>query len=120
MELDFGTNAIEDYFNVDGNATKTTARKTEAIALAGDIIDSVLRMSPYQYRLPIADSSAATPKIIKHIASVLATVWGYDTTGARDKDQSGHPVHMLESRRTWALDMLERIRTGIIKLDAVC
>jgi hypothetical protein len=120
MELDFATNAVADWSSPDGNAAKAALRITAAIAMAGEEIDGVLRGSKYEYSLPIGEASDGTvPVLIMHIATVLATVWLYDTMGARDKDKSGKPYHQLESRRAWAQETLEKIRVGTIRLEAV-
>lgn len=121
MKDDFGTNAVNDYSSIDGDATAATRRITEAIAIAGDEIDASLRKSTHSYRLPILDASdgTSTPLLIKHIATVLATVWLYDSLGARDRDKAGQPFHALEPRRAWARETLKQIRRGEIVLDAL-
>lgn len=119
LELVFGTNSIDAWADLDGNATKKASRITEAIAQAGEEIDAVLRTTVYSNQLPIADSGAATPRMIKNIAAVLAAVWLYDAQGCRDRDKDGRPFHNLEFKRQWALEKLEQIRSNQIKLDAV-
>jgi len=119
MELVFGTNAISDWADLDGDATKKASRITEAIAQAGEEIDAVLRTTTYSNQLGIADAAGSTPRMIKNIAAVLAGVWLYDGQGCRDRDKDGRPFHNLEFRRQWAMDKLEQIRTGQIQLNAV-
>lgn len=120
MELVFGTNSIDGWADLDGDADNKASRITEAIAMAGEEIDAVLRGTRYSNQLPIADQSGTTPRLVKNIAAVLAGVWLYDGQGCRDRDKDGRPFHNLEFRRQWATDRLEQIRTGAITLDAVC
>lgn len=121
LDLDYGENAVTDYATIDGVAASATTRKTEAIALAGEWIDAVLRSSKYEYRLPITDTDTAdTPVLINRIARALAMIYIYDSGGARKMNQAGDPVHQYEFRRQWALEILEQIRTGTLRLNAVC
>ena len=69
MELLFGTTSLSTWADLEGDGTKTAARIIEAIAMAGEEIDAVLRTTGYSNRLAIADASAATPRLIKNIAA---------------------------------------------------
>jgi hypothetical protein len=120
LGLDYGDNALTDYATIDGDSDNATTRQTEAIVLAGEWIDAALRVSKYQYKLPITDPSGSTPVLINRIARALAMCYIYDSGGARKMNQAGEPVHQYEFRRGWALEMLEQIRTDKLRLDALC
>lgn len=119
MEHAFGTNSIDSWADLDGDATKKATRITEAIAIADEEIDGVLRGTQFSNQLAIASAAGATPTLIKYISVVLAAVWLYDGQGCRDRDKDGRPFHNLEFRRQWARETLEKIRSGQIVLDAV-
>lgn len=120
MELEFGATNIADWANIDndGNATTKSARITEAIAVASEEIDEVLRTTGYLVSSVQADGDG-TPKAFNRLARVLAGLWLYESRGATDYARDGTPHHGHAWRRQWAHDYLERIRSGAIKIDAL-
>lgn len=98
------------------DSTAIATRVTAAIAFADAYIDSVLRTTGY--KVPVQTDAGAVPTLIENLSAVLAGVWLYEATGAKDIDpRTGQAVHRLTFRKTAAEQMLEGIRVGRLKLD---
>lgn len=123
VEYLFGKNQTAAWAAFDGDTAYAAARKTAAIAHAGEEIDAVLRVSKYSNNLPISvytGTTTITPPLIRDIAAVLAGLWLYDGLGLKDRDEEGRPFGVYEYRRQWARETLAQIREGLIDLGAVC
>jgi hypothetical protein len=116
----FGSNAVTKWATVDSTdgSTERTARITRAIAYAGDKIDDILRTT--SYKIPVANTAGLVPTTIENIAAVLAGVWMFQIRGVEDiQMREGTPIHRHFFTYKDALDTLEAIRTGRVKIDAV-
>ncbi|MFZ5832444.1 MAG: phage protein Gp36 family protein [Planctomycetota bacterium] len=120
LDLEFGAANITRWADLDndGNSTKIAARKAWAHARAQTEIDSLLRES--RYRLPLADANGDTPDLIAQVAAMIAGVMLYEGRGTRSIDgQQGRPVHPYTAKSFEARRILDEIRTGTRKLDAI-
>jgi len=116
----FGTANINSYGTIDegDGSTEITSRVTRAIAWASAEIDDFARLG--EYTIPLADSSGSTPTTIEHLATVLAGVWLYENQGVLDwAPNTNQPTHRYGYMKRWARMMLQEIRDGKRKLDAV-
>lgn len=120
IELEYGATNVDEWADIDNddNATTKAARIAEAIALAGEEIDEVLRMANFKLSAVAADGSG-TPKTINRLARVIAGLWLYEGRGAQDYTRDGTPMHGHWWRRQWAENYLDEIRRGVRKLDAM-
>ena len=116
MDLFFGSLNITAWANInkDDNSTTITNRKAEAIAVADDMIDDVLRTTPYSYALPLS----TVPPRIRDLSRKIAGLWLFESTGAYDIDNEGKPVHRFVFVRRDADQTLADIRDGKIKISA--
>lgn len=117
MKNVYGTTAINEWANIDGDGTTSTARKTYALAAADAEIDDMAAEAGYD--IPLQTSAGATPTSIAHLADALAGLLLYEATGARDVDaRTGTPVHPFAWKRQWVYDVLGQIRTKQRRLNA--
>jgi hypothetical protein len=117
IEKVYGTTNVGKWadINNDANATTKSGRITEAIDVASEEIDDVLRL--LDVRIPAVTAAGATPPTIKHLAAVLAGLWLYEARGAEDYNRNGTIRHGHAWRRDWADNYLNMIATGKRKLD---
>lgn len=102
----------------DGDATKIANRKDRARVVAKARIDDVLRDTAYG--VPIQSAAGTVPVTIVDLEARLAGVWLYENRGVVDFDiRSGQPYHRLSFVRRDTQRVLEEIRTGKRKLEAV-
>lgn len=121
IEAIFGANSVSKWadMNNNQNSTQITARITQAIAEADEIINGRLRGT--SYRLPLLSASGTslvTPTLVTHVAAVLAGLWLHDPRGAIDVGGEGVP-HALSYWKGWAYKVLDEIALGNIRLDAM-
>ena len=120
VEAVFGTTNVEQWATLDDGdgAAEITARITAAILYADAQIDDIARLSPY--RTPLQDDDRNTPTTIMKLSAKLAGIELYEARGSQDfNPQTGMPYHRLAFQATRAKRLLEAIRTGQVKLDAV-
>lgn len=120
IELEFGADNVAEWADIDNDASAGTkaARIAEALLVADEQIDEVLRMTSLKLAATQADG-AGTPKTINRLARVIAGLWLYEARGAVDYTRDGTPMHGHWWRRKWADDYLEKIRSGAIQIDAI-
>ncbi len=116
MDLFFGSANIDEWADIDNddNATTIANRKTEAIAVADDTIDDVLRTTALSGSLPLS----TVPTRIKDLSRKLAGLWLYESRGAFDEDSEGNPIHRWMWLDKKCNQVLDDIRTGNIKTSA--
>jgi len=119
VDTRFGGDNIDEWLDIDNDADATVraARVAKGIEMASDEIDNILRRTCYL--IPIQDASGTAPGDVVQIAAALAGVWIYEARGSTDFARDGSPVHGQSWHRQWALDQLEAIRSGRIRIDAV-
>lgn len=122
IELIFGTTNVSAAdgwadINKDANATTISDRIDQAIAVASERIDDVLRLSPYGAAYT---NAAGTQSVtITDLAAKLAGIWLYETKGAYDMDpQSRRPIHRFGFMKRDAERRLREIREGLVRIDA--
>lgn len=108
--------AVDAWADVDETGS-TVARRAEAITVASEEIDSIMRQSPF--RVPLQQADGTVPALIKHICVALAGVWLYELRGVEVDQTTRQPLHRLMYKRMWALQVLEEIRTGKRKVGLV-
>ncbi|MFQ5492319.1 MAG: phage protein Gp36 family protein [Phycisphaerae bacterium] len=120
IELEFGATNVAKWADIDndGDATTKSNRITEAIAIADEEIDEVLKNTAMKISLTQADGSG-TPKTINRLARVIAGLWLYESRGAEAYTRDGTPQHGHYWRRAWVERYLEELRSGTRKLDAL-
>lgn len=111
----FGTSNITTWATLtsgDSEATRT-ARITEAIAVASDELDEVLRTAgggAYEGKLPIS----TVPDSVTDKVAIRAGLWLYGFRATDDfGDSTGYPQWMWKQYRTW----LNEVHTGYRKLE---
>jgi len=120
IELEFGATNVGEWADIDNDASAPTkaARIAEAILVADEEIDEILRLTQFRLAATQADGSG-TPKTINRLARVIAGLWLYEARGAVDYTRDGSPKHGHWWRREWADKYLEQLRSGERKLDAL-
>jgi phage gp36-like protein len=114
MKKRFGTATVVAWANLE-DATGASARYTQAIAIASEHIDDVLRKS--KYRIPLVKpSGSGTPVIIGEIADILGGMWLFDAKNAASKTPG---QERYQREREWAEQTLLAIQTGAIEIDAL-
>ena len=121
VEYRFGTTNLSTYLDMDGDAdaAKKTARMTAAIAAVGAEFEDVLRITQHATSLPVKDSSGAYPTSVVDWVAWAAGIWVYEANGVLDTDKEGTPIHKYTFRKLWCDKVLEEVRTGKRRLDAV-
>lgn len=119
IEAVFGVDNVELYADLDNDddSGKITARIAQAISVASEEIDDLMR--GLHYRLPLATAGGTTPTSIANLAAHLAGLWLYESRGAVDLDREGSPVHRLRYLREWTDRVINDIQSGRRKLDAM-
>jgi len=120
IELEFGATNVGEWADIDNDANATTKsnRIAEAILVSDERVNEVLRMTSLRVAAIQADG-AGTPKTINRLARVIAGLWLYEARGAVDYTRDGTPQHGHYWRRAWAEEYLEKIRSGVIQIDAI-
>lgn len=85
---------------------------TSAISMADDFIDDSLRGG----LISVIPFVAPVPATIVNIANNLAAVYLYEAKGVKDYDANGNVQHRLQYQKRWAMEQLDRVRRGTIKL----
>lgn len=115
-----GVENLKEWLDLDRDANTTTiaSRSTYLGVLADAIIDGKLSTSPYA--VPVeAPTATTTPTVIKMVSAILRGVLAIEAMGIEDYNpQSGRPVHKLSAMREWALQILDDVSEGRLKLDA--
>jgi hypothetical protein len=108
-----------NYDNLDDDpaAAAVTTNVTASATPAYAHINAALRCTPY--RVPSVNESGTADPILTDIEATLRGVWLYEGHGVSDRDPEGKPQHLLSAAKEDALNKLEQIRTGQLKLDAV-
>lgn len=116
IDLFYGSGNVTAWadINQDANATTIANRKAEAIAVADDEIDDVLRTTPLSGSLPLS----TVPTTIKDLSRKLAGLWLYESRGSYDVTSEGSPVHRWMFIRKMCEKTKREIRTGKIKTSA--
>lgn len=120
VETAFGTTNVELWATLDDgdDAAAITARITEAIVAADASIDDIGRLTAY--KVPFEAPNGETPTTIKKLSAKIAGLELYEPRGSEDfNPKTGMPYHRLSFIATRARRLLEAIRTGQVKLDAV-
>ncbi|MEN6534191.1 MAG: phage protein Gp36 family protein [Bryobacteraceae bacterium] len=114
IETQFGRENVRKWadLNSSGVATEIAARVTLAITNADSLIDATLRDGLYS--VPFADP---VPTEIIVISTQLAGVDIYTSRGIEDTDAAGEEIHRLNGVHKKAMNTLNAIKAGRIKLD---
>jgi len=120
MELEFGAVNIAKWADVDadGDADKKANRIAEAILVADDELDELLRMTWLKVSATQADGSGV-PRTIVRLARRIAGLWLYESLGAVNYTRDGTPMHGWWWLRGWIEDYKNKIRDGLIDIDAL-
>lgn len=119
IEATFGVQSVAKWATLQTGYTaeQITARITQAIAVASEDIDDVLRFAGYE--IPCVNSSGTTPTTVLQLAADLAGVWLYESRGVDDVDASGNPRHRLQYHYERAQQKLQRIAARTIKINTL-
>lgn len=120
IEQIFGTENVDFWADLSGSdeASTKAARKEWARELATEMVDNILRGTPYA--VPAKSPSGSTPKTIVDLTARLAGLWLYEARGTDDMEfREGQPVHRLLMHRLYADKIIQEIRTGMLVLDAL-
>ena len=109
----FGADVVNKWCQVNGaDADDILVHQSVAITTAEDYIDAVLRDGIYD--VPF---TGTIPSMITNIATMLAGVNMYEAKGVLDwSPDTGQPQHRLHFQRAQAMDLLNNIRIGRVKL----
>jgi len=120
IELEFGAVNVADWANIDrdGSAVTKAARIAEAILVADDELDEVLRDTWLKITATQADGSGV-PKAIVRLARRIAGLWLYEGLGAVNYTRDGTPQHGFWWIRQWVDEYKERIRSGKVDINAL-
>lgn len=105
--------ALED----DYTAANITTRITQAIAVASEDIDDILRFAGFE--IPCVNSSGTTPTTILQICADLAGVWLYESRGIDDVGRDGSPLHKLKPFADRAWMRLDQIAKRTRKINTL-
>ena len=113
IEQTFGVKNVGVWSDLDNdqNAQTQATSITRAILVAGEIIDSHLSKTTYNF--PLENLAGDTPTLIEEVAATLAGIWLYESRGDVAFDpQSGQPLHRYRGKMDWAYRMLNELRDG--------
>lgn len=116
----FGSVNINKWADLENqqDSALITARIDRALVYADAVIDDTLRGGLYD--LPVVDKSSSTPTLIIDIATKVAAVWLYELRGSTDFDpKTGEVTHKLALHKKQSIDMLRRLKAGMMTLDAI-
>jgi hypothetical protein len=120
IELVFGTPNVsgnDGWADIEHDQSNISDRIDQAIAVASERIDDVLRLSPYG--AGYTNASGTRSVTITDLAARLAGIWLYETKGAYDVDpQSRRPIHRFGFMKRDAERRLREIREGLVRIDA--
>ena len=118
IENVFGVENVKTWSDLDNSGSADTTRITQAIAVADDRIDDVARV--IDYTVPLANASGSTPDTVKDLSATFAGIWLYEARGSQDYNpQTGEVLHRLEFKRDRSEMVLDNLRTGRIRIDAL-
>lgn len=120
IEARFGEANVFQWADLDNTRTAAdiTARITTALDQAESDVDDALRGGIYT--LPVANLGSVTPAAIVDAVAKMAAVWLYELRGVQDfNPDTGQAVHKLIYHKKRAEEMLQKIKTGQVMLDAV-
>lgn len=120
VESIFGTENVAQWADLDNDqdATNIATRIADAILDADAYIDDQMRMS--QYAIPLANSSAQTPRSIKRLSAAKAGLLLYEARGSMDVNEvTGAPIHRYAARAKEIDRMLDLYKSDRAGLDAV-
>jgi hypothetical protein len=120
IEAIYGVTNVATWADMDEDedATKIAARIALAISVADAEIDDFARL--IEKIIPLADADGTTPVTITNLAGTMAGIWLYEARGSQDFDQkTGAPYHRLAFKLEWVQRVLDQLRTGRRKIDAL-
>lgn len=110
----FGVAELKKWADREGtqDGSEIAAAIASALSDATEYVNDRLRGG--RYDLPFAP----IPPMIKDITRRRAATMLYEWRGATDYDAKGAPLDRLTVHRKWVEDMLNKLRAGVIRLDA--
>ena len=119
LNYEYGTANIQAWADMDGDANATKIANCIAwhIANADARIDDRLRRSNLSFNLPVTTDGTTVPPTLRHIAVQLVGYWLSKARGIRDYDDKGMPASKYWMDYRDALDTLERVAGGELKLE---
>ena len=119
MDDKFGANNIATWADRDNdsNPVEIASHKAAAIMFGDSELEGLL--CDTHYRKPFVTASGGTPNLIVDIANSLAGCWLRDEWGQDKYDGNGEPNDSLAYHRTRAYKLIEQIKTGELRLDAI-
>lgn len=115
MELEFGTENVRKWADIDNNGDETfiTNRINRALTNAEAQINVLFGLRGYE--VPIA--ADPIPTIINEIAAKLAAVLLYESHGIKDFNEStGRGQHALYFIKREVMDWIRGFRAGLIEI----
>ena len=118
IENIFGVVNVAAWADMTGNqnAAEIAARVAWAISAASDELDDLMRGT--SYRVPLKTAAGAVPGTVKILVATLAGVSLYENHGV-DEIREGQPIHKLLWARERYEKIVQQIKSGQMRLDAV-